>query len=425
MNFRSKASSALRSDSFQSNPSASSAEELQHLGLLGHIQDEGREGDISYHGERKGGEDGEAGDAERGGMPRLMSSLSLDSHLHGHGRGCRMCQRHAMLIKVGLITTAVFGVMALFLSVGSPLIAGAVTYFGHLSTGGSLVLFTLFFGVLIMIACPLWLVDLSAGYLFGIWAGLALTLFTKVWSSIVCFYLGRHALRRTIETRVFSKFDWLEALGDAFRVKPFRTALLIRFSALPAPVKSYGLGALPCPLGCFIGATIIVTGFESVLLVPVGSTLVVSEARHLTTIQPPSAHHCLSSLTPKSSKQSVDASSKPKWEAVLGLVISLVVGGMIFVVIRRAIARGQAEIHREVVEARSPGQRQGDVLDGSGNASAADGDGGAGQPLGLELSRAGGMRNAVSSVADQGGAYLAVADTSPKESPPPCATFSD
>lgn len=56
-------------------------------------------------------------------------------------------------------------------------------------------LFYLAFSVLVIALFPLGVIDLAAGFLFGVWAGFPLALATKTSGSVLCFVLSRRTCR--------------------------------------------------------------------------------------------------------------------------------------------------------------------------------------------------------------------------------------
>ncbi|CAN0416090.1 unnamed protein product [Laminaria digitata] len=56
-------------------------------------------------------------------------------------------------------------------------------------------LFYLVFSALVVVMFPLGVIDLAAGFLFGVWLGFPVALATKTSGSVLCFLLSRYTCR--------------------------------------------------------------------------------------------------------------------------------------------------------------------------------------------------------------------------------------
>ena len=59
----------------------------------------------------------------------------------------------------------------------------------------NILLFFLAFSLLVIGLFPLGVIDLAAGFLFGVWTGFPVALATKTTGSVLCFVLSRHTCR--------------------------------------------------------------------------------------------------------------------------------------------------------------------------------------------------------------------------------------
>lgn len=58
-----------------------------------------------------------------------------------------------------------------------------------------LMLFYGIFSALVVVLFPLGVIDLAAGFLFGLWVGYPVALATKTSGSVLCFLISRHTCR--------------------------------------------------------------------------------------------------------------------------------------------------------------------------------------------------------------------------------------
>ncbi|CAM9142702.1 unnamed protein product [Scytosiphon promiscuus] len=137
----------------------------------------------------------------------------------------------------------------------------------------NVLLFYLAFSVLVMALFPLGVIDLAAGFFFGVWVGFPVALTTKTSGSVLCFILSRYTCSDYLRRTMVEHYDWLAALGLMMRERQFRTMALLRFSVLPAALKNYGCGSLAVSLRMFAGVTALALSLESILLVPIGAQI--------------------------------------------------------------------------------------------------------------------------------------------------------
>ncbi|CAN0213989.1 unnamed protein product, partial [Hapterophycus canaliculatus] len=59
----------------------------------------------------------------------------------------------------------------------------------------NVLLFYLAFSILVVSLFPLGVIDLAAGFFFGVWVGFPVALATKTSGSVLCFILSRYTCR--------------------------------------------------------------------------------------------------------------------------------------------------------------------------------------------------------------------------------------
>jgi uncharacterized membrane protein YdjX (TVP38/TMEM64 family) len=134
-----------------------------------------------------------------------------------------------------------------------------------------LVLFIVVYWVWLLVFLPPTLLDLLAGYVYGFTAaGWAAALLGKFGGEAAAFWIGRW-LAKDVYADLSSLYQILRVCDFALREKPYSTAMLIRFCALPIGVKNYGSGMLPCPFGAYMLGVLISAVILTVIFLQLGS----------------------------------------------------------------------------------------------------------------------------------------------------------
>ncbi|CAM9113172.1 unnamed protein product [Ectocarpus sp. 6 AP-2014] len=193
----------------------------------------------------------------------------------GSRRGCSGCRRslgtprvQMMAFVVAQPITATLWSWALHVVI--PSIQEAFSSHGYLV---NILLFYLVFSVLVVGLFPLGVIDLAAGFLFGVWVGFPVALATKTSGSVLCFILSRCTCSEYLRRTMVEHYDWLAALSLMMKEQQFRTMALLRFSVLPAALKNYGCGSLAVSVRMYAGVTALALSLESFVLVPIGARI--------------------------------------------------------------------------------------------------------------------------------------------------------
>ncbi len=96
-----------------------------------------------------------------------------------------------------------------------------------------------------------------AGYAFGLWFGLALTLVGAMAGSIVCFALVRYLHRGFFALEGRRGHAWLELVKKRLEDSSWRGVALLRLMPVPGTPTNYALGLLPVTFGNYVWGTLL------------------------------------------------------------------------------------------------------------------------------------------------------------------------
>lgn len=103
-------------------------------------------------------------------------------------------------------------------------------------------------------------VETAAGMAFGAIPGIVASGLGKFLGALLAFLLARYKFTEPVRKRMESN-ELLSLMEESIQERPFRVALLCRFSPLPEFVKNAGIGVLPVPMKWFI-LSLILHGFS-------------------------------------------------------------------------------------------------------------------------------------------------------------------
>ena len=95
---------------------------------------------------------------------------------------------------------------------------------------------------------------------FGALPGIVASGSGKFLGALLAFLLARYKFTEPVKKRMETN-ELLSLMEESIEERPFRVALLCRFSPLPELVKNAGIGVLPVPTKWFI-ASLILHGFS-------------------------------------------------------------------------------------------------------------------------------------------------------------------
>lgn len=123
----------------------------------------------------------------------------------------------------------------------------------------------------LLLFLPPTLLDLIAGYVYGfsVTAWIA-TLLGKFGGEAAAFWIGRY-LGMEVYADLSSQYQILRVFDFSLREKPYMTAMLIRFCALPIAVKNYGSGMMPCPFSAYMLGVVVSSILMTAIFVQIGS----------------------------------------------------------------------------------------------------------------------------------------------------------
>lgn len=134
-----------------------------------------------------------------------------------------------------------------------------------------LVLYIVVYWFWLLLFLPPTLLDIIAGYIYGFTAtGWAAALLGKFGGEAAAFYIGRW-LGKDVYADLSSQYQILRVFDFALREKPYTTAMLIRFCALPIAVKNYGSGMLPCPFDAYMLGVLVSAIIMTAIFLQIGS----------------------------------------------------------------------------------------------------------------------------------------------------------
>jgi uncharacterized membrane protein YdjX (TVP38/TMEM64 family) len=122
-------------------------------------------------------------------------------------------------------------------------------------------------------ALPTTVLELTIGYIFGLWEGWAIDFAAKLISSIISYWLGRIVLRTWLHGLWLSsgKQQVLLAFECEVAERPYWTAFLVRVAYVPMAVKNYGMALIGVPPLAFCAILFPVEFADSYLPVALGS----------------------------------------------------------------------------------------------------------------------------------------------------------
>eukprot|EP00300_Choanocystis_sp_HF-7_P007597 c15390_g1_i1.p1 GENE.c15390_g1_i1~~c15390_g1_i1.p1 ORF type:complete len:249 (+),score=31.62 c15390_g1_i1:162-908(+) len=134
--------------------------------------------------------------------------------------------------------------------------------------------YTAFLTGWIIVCLPSTPLEVAAGFVFPFWVALAVVTVGKNLGSNISFLIGR-LLGGDVVSRFLnnSKFAVLRGLEFAIREEPYKTAGLVRVSALPIAVKNYGMAVLPCSYFVFFVTCLLFGMPFTIMLTFVGRSL--------------------------------------------------------------------------------------------------------------------------------------------------------
>ncbi|CAB1098983.1 unnamed protein product [Ectocarpus sp. CCAP 1310/34] len=105
----------------------------------------------------------------------------------------------------------------------------------------NILLFYLVFSFLVVGLFPLGVIDLAAGFLFGVWVGFPVALATKTSGSVLCFILSRCTCSEYLRRTMVEHYDWLAALSLMMKEQQFRARMYAGVTALALSLESFVL----------------------------------------------------------------------------------------------------------------------------------------------------------------------------------------
>lgn len=162
----------------------------------------------------------------------------------------------------------VLGVVAV-----SAAIALIIDYGDWLDEQGAagVVLYIVVYWFWLLFFLPPTLLDLIAGYVYGFTATAWIAaLLGKFGGEAAAFWIGRY-LGTEVYADLSSQYQILRVFDFALREKPYTTAMLIRFCALPIAVKNYGSGMMPCPFDAYMLGVLVSAVILTAIFVQIGS----------------------------------------------------------------------------------------------------------------------------------------------------------
>lgn len=96
-----------------------------------------------------------------------------------------------------------------------------------------------------------------AGYAFGLWLGIALSLVGAVIGAIACFALVRYLHRGFFALEGRRGHAWLEMVKKRLEDSSWRGVALLRLMPVPGTPTNYALGLLPVSLGNYVWGTLL------------------------------------------------------------------------------------------------------------------------------------------------------------------------
>jgi len=96
-----------------------------------------------------------------------------------------------------------------------------------------------------------------AGYAFGLWFGIALSLAGAMVGSIACFALVRYLHRGFFTLEGKRGHAWLEMVKKRLEDSSWRGVALLRLMPLPGAPTNYALGVLPVSFGNYVWGTLL------------------------------------------------------------------------------------------------------------------------------------------------------------------------
>lgn len=98
-------------------------------------------------------------------------------------------------------------------------------------------------------------VETAAGMAFGFQRGIIVNAIGKISGAIIAFLLGRFVLKDYVNSKLEGN-EYMELVQHSILQRPYRVALIWRFSFLPEFVKNFGLAVLPVKTWQFICAVL-------------------------------------------------------------------------------------------------------------------------------------------------------------------------
>ena len=96
-----------------------------------------------------------------------------------------------------------------------------------------------------------------AGYAFGLWLGMALSLIGAVAGAVACFALVRYLHRGVFSLEGRRGHAWLEMVKKRLEESSWRGVALIRLMPVPGTPSNYALGLLPVTFSDYFWGTLI------------------------------------------------------------------------------------------------------------------------------------------------------------------------
>ena len=143
------------------------------------------------------------------------------------------------------------------------------------SGGTSLQMLGVFLGLLLvsqLILLPIWPFVVFAGFQFGFWPGVGVSLGAKMVSAVLNFTLSRWVIRDWMQ-RVAGRQVLFSSVNEALQQDGLRMAILLRFCPVPFALGNYAYGMSVLPLRAFAFATFVTILPTTLIFAGMGASL--------------------------------------------------------------------------------------------------------------------------------------------------------
>ncbi len=110
-----------------------------------------------------------------------------------------------------------------------------------------------------------------AGYAFGLWLGIALSMVGAVAGAVACFALARYLHRGIFSLEGRRGHAWLEMVKKRLEDSSWRGVALVRLMPIPGTPSNYALGLLPVSFADYFWGTLIGVLPSTVFVVDLGA----------------------------------------------------------------------------------------------------------------------------------------------------------